>query len=297
MTRRLASTAAAVPTALATALSVLALAGTAAAQDCPPGSWFCEDAGVQPPGAQPAAPPGSQPPPGVGPARPGDMSDDGGDDEDRDLSPMPEPPPPPYAGPPVRQVSPPRAGAKRWREKFGLNLRLQGVPIPDGLADAWGAGEDPGMGGLGASFRWRPAPWFALDIGLDALGGIDYSGNDRFETALSSSGIFYLNPQHKVQVYLLAGIHVAHADVDNTQYRPNLSEDGFTDEYDYVGAQGGVGVEFRVSRRVGIDLDGVVLARTRVDDGDLPEFLDPRTGETGDSNVGGLLRAGITIWF
>lgn len=282
--RRLDSTAA--------ACFVLAFAANAAAQDCPPGSWFCEDAGVQPPAAQPPGPGGAPPAP-----PPAGESEPEGEEEDRDVQPMPEPPPPPSADYHVRRVSPPRAGAKRWREKFGLNLRLQGVPIPDGLADAWGDGEDPGMGGLGASFRWRPIPWFALDVGLDALGGIDYSGNDRFESAISTSGLFYLNPQHKVQAYLIAGIHLAHADVDNDQYRPNLAEGGYTDEYDYVGAQGGVGVEFRVSRRVGIDLDGLVLARTRIDDGDLPEFLDPRTGETGDSNVGGLLRAGITIWF
>jgi hypothetical protein len=269
----------------------LSLAGSAAAQDCPPGSWFCEDAGVKPPPGAPSGAPGA---PGDPASEPGGDDDD--DDDDRDVRPMPVPPPPPPPGPPVRQVSPPKAGVKRWRERFGLNLRLEGVPIPDGLADAWGDFDDPGMGGLGASFRWRPVPWFALDTGLDALGGVDYSGNDRFESALSASGIFYLNPQHKVQAYLIAGLHVAHADVQNEDYRPNLAEDGFTDEYSYAGGQAGVGVEFRVSRRVGIDLDGLVDARTRIDDGP-PEFLDPRTGETGDSNVGGLLRAGVTIWW
>lgn len=219
------------------------------------------------------------------------------DEGDRDVRPMPEPPPPPPPGPPVRQVSPAKAGAKRWREKFGLNLRLEGVPIPGGLAHRWGSYEEPGMGGLGASFRWRPIRWFALDVGVDALGGVDYSGNDRFESALSTSGLFYLNPQHKVQAYLLAGLHVAHAEVDNQDFRPNLSQAGYSDEYDYFGGQAGVGVEFRISRRVGIDLDGLVIARTRTDDGDFPEFVDPRTGETGDSTVGGMLRAGITIWF
>lgn len=288
MTRRFVSTAA--------ASLVLALAGTASAQDCPPGSWFCEDAGVQPP-AQPGQPgpgqPGGPPPPDD--ADPEDPGEDLGEDE---VPPMPEPPPPPSADYPVRRVSPPRAGVKRWREKFGLNLRLQYAPIPDGLSDAWRSVEDdPGLGGIGASFRWRPITWFALDFGLDALGGVDYSGNERFESAFSTSGLFYLNPQHKVQAYLIAGLNLAHAEVDNDQYRPNLSGAGFTDEYDYLGAHGGVGVEFRVSRRVGIDLDGLALVRTRIDDGDLPEFLDPRTGETGDSNVGGLLRAGITIWF
>lgn len=287
MTRRIASTAA--------ASLVLALAAPAAAQDCPPGSWFCEDAGVQPP-AQPGQPGPGQP--GGPPPSPDDDAEDADVGDDDEVPPMPEPPPPPAADYPVRRVSPPRAGVKRWREKFGLNLRLQGAPIPDGLAEAWGSyDDDPGLGGIGASFRWRPIRWFALDLGLDALGGVDYSGNDRFETAISSSGLFYLNPQHKVQAYLIAGIHLAHADVDNDQFRPNLSEGGYTDEYDYVGAQGGVGVEFRVSRRVGIDLDGLAIVRTRIDDGIYPEFLDPRTGETGDSNVGGLLRAGITIWF
>jgi hypothetical protein len=274
---------------LASASFVLAFAGVASAGDCPPGSppsWFCEDSGVQPPSG--AKPPADAP----------DHEDaDDEDDRPRDVRPMPEPPPPPPAGPPVRQVSPAKSGAKRWREKFGVNLRLEGVPIPDGLAHAWGTYEDPGMGGLGASFRWRPIPWFALDVGLDALGGVDYSGNDRFESAFSASGMFFLNPQHRVQAYLLAGLHVAHAEVDNEDYRPNLEVGGYSDDYDYVGGQAGVGVEFRVSRRVGIDLDGLVVARTRTDAGNLPEYLDPRTGETGDSSVGGLLRAGITIWF
>jgi hypothetical protein len=284
MTRRLVSAAA--------ASIALTFAGAASAGECPPGSppsWFCEDTGVQPPS-------GAKPPP-AGDATGDERTDAEAERERGDLRPMPEPPPPPPPGPPVRQVSPPKAGAKRWREKFGLNLRLEGVPIPDGLAHRWRSYEDPGMGGLGASFRWRPIPHFALDIGLDALGGIDYSGNDRFESVLSTSGIFYLNPQHKVQAYLIGGIHVAHAEVDNDDYRPNLAEYGYSDDYDYFGGQAGVGVEFRVSRRVGIDLDGLVLARTRTDGGEFPEFLDPRTGETGNSSVGGMLRAGVTIWF
>jgi len=271
---------------------VLTLSSVASAGECPPGSpasWFCEDSGAQPPVGM------GKPPPATERDTPAEADPE--EDGDRDVRPMPEPPPPPPPGPPVRQVSPPNAGAKRWREKFGLNLRLQGVPISDGLANAWGAYEDPGMGGLGASFRWRPMPWFALDVGLDALGGVDYSGNDRFESALSTSGIFYLNPQHQVQAYLIAGLHVAHAEVDNEDYRPNLTQGGYSDDYDYFGGQAGVGVEFRVSRRIGINLDGLAIGRTRIDDGNLPEFLDPRTGETGDSTVGGVLRAGVTVWF
>jgi opacity protein-like surface antigen len=296
--------------------------------DCPPGSWFCEEVEVPKPNldAEDGGDDGAS----------GAQADDGGDAEPKpkkkkktkkkkkatqveaegdsktvvvegngggetvvivrqqpgqrvvvvgeDGEPLAAPPPPP---------EPKKKRARRWRERFGLNLRLEGAAF---LARDEGAG----LGGLGASFRWRPSPYFALDVGTDIVGGVDYDGNDRIEVAGSLSGIVYFNPQHVVQVYGIGGLHMAHAEVD-TSYdycAYSYCDFGWNDSIgrDYVGAHAGLGVEFRLSRHIGLHMDALGLIREKVDDGP-PEFVDSRTGETTNTSGAGLFRAGINFWW
>jgi hypothetical protein len=307
----------------------LALPATAHAQegDCPPGSWFCEEVDLEPPpldeddDADEAAPPPRaepartrRPKPARSsasvkrrPATPAEaapvttvdgsapvviVKEPGAPDpqvvviERRAAEPEPalEPPPPP---PPKKQ--------RRWRETFGLNLRLQGAGF--GAADE-SLAEETGMGGIGLSFRWRPSPYFAFDFGGDVMGGTDYYGFDRVETTLSGSGLLYFNPQHRVQVYGIGGLHATHAEVEGFR---DGDLDGWTwmhDETvgrDYVGGHAGIGVEFRVSRLVGLHMDLIGIVRERVGDGP-PEFVNA-DGRTTDTSGAGLFRAGINFWW
>lgn len=184
---------------------------------------------------------------------------------------------------------------RRWRERFGLQLRLEGAAVVarDGNSSA-------GLGGAGASFRWRPSPYFAFDLGADIVGGTDYNGDDRVEFSGALSGILYFNPQHRVQVYAIGGIHLSHAEVDTPylqtagDFRSDWSGDEAT--RNYFGGHGGLGVEFRIARHFGMFVDALAIIRTRVDSEE-PEFRDPYTGETTNTSGAGLFRTGVNFWW
>ncbi len=191
---------------------------------------------------------------------------------------------------------------ERWREHFGLNLRVEGAAfIPrngDDLA---------GMGGAGASFRWRPSPFFAFDLGGDIVGGNDYNGDGRVEFAGSLSGLLYFNPQHRVQVYAIGGLHLSHAEVGTTCYDtmyPTDTRYGYdyyggcgSSSRNYFGGQFGLGLEFRIARHFGLFADALGIIRTRIDDSSVPEFTDPATGDRSNTSGAMLMRTGVNFWW
>lgn len=199
-----------------------------------------------------------------------------------------EPPPPP-----------PKPRKKRkWRDhrRWGLNLRVDGLLMPRYRDDVDNAA---GMAGLGISFLYRPTPMFALDIGTDFLGGVDAMGYERQELPISVSARIYANPRNMVQFYLFGGLNWSFARVQSDRLQANLA-DGDSDNYTYFGGHGGLGLEFRVSRLVGINLDGLAFVRTRTDAddyGSFPEYYNVETGETSNSSAAGMLRAGVTFWW
>lgn len=157
------------------------------------------------------------------------------------------------------------------------------------------------MGGFGVSLRYRPVPAFAFDAGLDVLGGTDFNGFQRTETPFSLSGMVFLNPRSRVQFYMLGGFHISRASVESDFDSPLLGGDGDrvgrSAEYSYFGGQGGVGLEFRISRLIALNVDALAFVRKRSDDGGKPEFKDLDTGKTTNSSAGGLLRGGMTFWW
>jgi opacity protein-like surface antigen len=195
--------------------------------------------------------------------------------------------------------APPPPRRRNYRE-WGLNLRLEGV-----LMDDDGRHEDASMGGLGVSLRYRPIPYFAFDAGLDFISGTDWAGNERRETALLLSGMVFFNPYSKVQFYTLGGIGFSGAEV--TLHEPDVKNaDGtitkgseFEEKYRYFGAHLGLGLEFRVSRKVALNLDVLGFIRGRTDRlaDEQPEFVDKETGRVTNTSGGGLARAGITFYW
>jgi len=301
---------------------VVGLSAPALAQDanCPPGAWFCEDTPVEaPPTAAPA--PAEKPaetpaakdtkppppngrgavviPPPAGKAAPPPVVV---------YQPVPNAPPPqviivsPGAPRPrvVYPVPPPPPKRPPWRPEWGLNLRLEGVAMAHE-----GAAEDAGMGGIGIGLRYRPVPAFAIEGDLDLIGGTDYNGFERAEVPLAFNGLLFVNPRSRVQFYFIGGFHVAWAKVRSDQASPLLTRntednDGWGDyeqEYSYFGGQLGIGLEFRLSRRVALDIDLIGFFRGRTDDGDLPEFVDWDTGRTTNSSGGGLFRGGVSFYW
>jgi len=187
--------------------------------------------------------------------------------------------PPPFPPPP------PAPARKRAGPEWGAQLRLE----------AMGMGEDAatgaGMGGFGLSLRPRPTPHFAIDCGVDFLGGTDYRGYRRDEAAFLVNPMVFINPRNKVQVYLLGGVGFSWAQLDNPG--------GTAIRYSYVGIDSGAGIEWRFSRHMAFGGDFVWFIRGRTDPeaSRQPEFVDRRTGRTTNASAGALVRIGLTFYW
>ncbi len=302
------------------AVAAVTISAPALAQEargsCPPGAWFCEE--VAPPAAQ-------EEPADVGeeaapPERPGRFATPPPRIHRRHPPPVVVYQPSPHAGPPpqvvivspgaappapvrvkVRAIEAPAerpAKPRRWHRRWGLNLRVEGAALGGG---EHGGAEDAGMGGLGLSLRFRPVPAFAFDLGVDVLSGTDWNGFKRTEMPLSLSGMLFVNPKSRVQFYFMGGAHFSHAEVESNTYDPLLEHEyedsASSTEYSYFGGQGGIGLEFRISRLVALNIDALGFVRKRTDDGGAPEFVDPVTGRTTNTSGGGLFRGGLTFWW
>lgn len=262
---------------ISTALSLGLFAPVARAQ-CPEGDWFCDPAGESP---TKEAPPGEPPPPG-------------------DASPPKAEPP--ADGSTVRKRAtvridpgtPPPPRRPRHRRELGVNLHIDGALF----GSESGMSHDAGMGGLGAAFRMRLHPVFALDIGVDFLGGRDFNGNARAEGVLSANGLLYLNPRQRIELYLLAGLFTSRAQVD-VRYLGGERVAPHDASYAYFGGQVGFGAEVRLSRRVSAQADvlGFVRERSRRYRYFEPDFVDPETHRTTNRSGGGLVRGGFTFYW
>lgn len=271
---------------------------------CPPGSWFCTGAEpAAPPAPGPALnpsaglggklaplpnpdlavtppPPPSSPPPSV---PPGEV-------------PPPAPPPGPYVAvpafpPPPYPLEYPYRMGPRVTHAWGLDAHVE--------AAAFGKGTNgsAAMAGGGIGIRFRPRPYFAIEGDLDFLGGTDYQGDRRQETALTINGLVFVNPQSRVQAYLVGGVGFSGAHVDCNA--PSLTcPAGTSVDYDYVGAEVGGGVEFRLTGSLALDLDLRGFIRTRTDAWAVvePEFVDS-AGRTTNTSGGGLLTGGLAFFF
>jgi hypothetical protein len=202
----------------------------------------------------------------------------------------------PYARPRPPMITAPHA-VPRWQPEFGMNLRVEGM----GINKPGGSTFSAGLGGVGLSLRYRPSPHFAFDMGVDVLAGTDWNGNHRTEVPVSLSGMIFLNPRSRAQFYLLLGGNVSRAQIHgghSVTPQGDFGGDDSTTGYTYAGGQGGGGFEFRLSRRVALDLDVVGFVRTRVDGGSTPEFTDPQNpSRTTNTSGGALGRGGLTFWW
>ena len=149
------------------------------------------------------------------------------------------------------------------------------------------------------SLRYRPVPAFAFDLGADLLAGNDYNGFARTETPVSLSGLIYLNPQSRVQVYVEGGGHYSHAEVRSDEPSPLLHSVGgwqYGASYNYLGGQAGGGLELRFGRRFSMNFDVLGFVRSRVGNLTQAEFEDA-SGRKSNTSGGALVRGGMTFWW
>jgi len=275
--------------ALAPALSF------AASEDCPDG-WFCEPNPAPPSPAPGAAPPPSGPGGPTAPARPG--APPAYDLGNYPQAPDAEPPPADEAElsleVPPDNPPPKRRHRHRFRE-WGLNVHLTAARLnsaPQLAPDAW-------LGGLGFAFRYRPVPALAFEAGVDLLKRSDYPYYSRTEAALLLNTLLFFNPHDAAQIYALGGLGFSGAEVTVGPRADEAYFRRYEDHYSYFGAQLGLGLEVRITRRVAIagDLIGFVRGRTDYRWHDDAEYVDPNTGRERDTTGGGLLRAGMTFYW
>lgn len=201
-------------------------------------------------------------------------------------------------------------GAGCWKSEWGFNARLQGIGLGDAGDPA--TARDAGMGGFGVSLRYRPWARFAVDAGFDIIGGTDLNGFERVEVPFSVNGMLYFNPKSRSQFYVIGGVNWSTASVSSSSPSPLLAatKDGnsYAAEYKYFGGQLGVGLEFRLSKRLSFNVDALGFMRSRdVDDHgkdgkagaskDVPEFFNAQTGQSTNKSGGGLFRGGLTLWW
>ena len=159
--------------------------------------------------------------------------------------------------------------------KLGLHFDVGGTFGPQVL-----------MGGLSGALRFRPKEHVAIDLGSGYFAGNDYQGFYRTEIPLTANALFFVNPQHKAQVYFLLGPGVSFGRVDTYDELRHMT---------YIGGQAGMGLELRLAPAFALNVDVRGVLRHRIDNDPRPEFFDG-TRST-DTSGGAVLAFGATFYF
>ena len=210
---------------------------------------------------------------------------------------MAQPPAVYYAPVPQRPVyyrpAEPFWGASR----LGIDLRIDGAT---GFTPNV-SGHPYGLGGAGIGLRYRAAPHFGFEGGVDFLGGRDWNDHKTFDFAGNLGGNLYFNPRSRAQLYLSGGLLVDHASAQQTAGLP-CPLNGFCPStsqglsYNHVGGYAGLGLEIFATRRLAFHLDARPFVRQTVG-GSSPEFTDPTTGHSTNTSAGIMGSGGMIFYF
>jgi hypothetical protein len=142
------------------------------------------------------------------------------------------------------------------------------------------------MGGFSGALRFRPNEHVGIDLGSGYFAGNDYQGFYRTEIPLTANVLFFVNPQHKLQVYFLLGPGLSFGRVDTFNEVRRMT---------HVGGQAGIGLELRLAPAFALNVDVRGVIRHRIDSDPRPEFFDG-TRSTNTSS-GAVLTFGGTLYF
>jgi hypothetical protein len=142
------------------------------------------------------------------------------------------------------------------------------------------------MGGFSGAIRFRPKEHVGIDLGSGYFAGNDYQGFYRTEIPLTANVLFFVNPQHKLQLYFLMGPGVSFGRVNTFNEVRRMT---------HIGGQAGIGLELRLAPAFALNVDARGIIRHRIDNDPRPEFIDG-TRSTNTSG-GAVLTFGGTIYF
>ncbi len=186
---------------------------------------------------------------------------------------------------------------------LGTNRRALGL---GGFAAGLGFGSHGddgarGMGGVGATLRYRQHPMFATELSIAGMAGTDYNSDSRVEVPVTLSELIYFNPQNRFQLYAVVGVGASWASVTyNDANARARGVDGAA--YTYIGGLAGLGAEWQLTPNFSIYGDARAFIRTRVDPGtrDNAEFSRINAAghtETSNASVGVLGQLGGIFYF
>jgi hypothetical protein len=176
---------------------------------------------------------------------------------------------------PIQQPPPKPPEPVDRDRKVGLHFDVGGTFGPQVL-----------MGGFSGALRFRPKQHIGLDLGSGYFAGSDYQGFYRTEVPVTANMLFFVNPQHKLQVYFLLGPGLSFGRVDTFYEVRRMT---------YVGGQAGLGLELRLAKAFALNTDVRGVLRYRVDGDPRPEFVDG--GRSTDTSGGAVLTFGATFYF
>jgi hypothetical protein len=174
----------------------------------------------------------------------------------------------------------------RRHRGFGFGARVGGGYA--GLSDI-------GMYGGGINLRYTASPSVGIELTVDAFGGTGYAGAERTEFPITLNVLWYLNPRSRFQVYILGGLGISIAEVE---------QNGYTDDPLYGGGEIGLGLELLLGNHFGITLDARGFVRTRMnerEEGNLAHDGSCRTGDDGqtectDLEAGAVFNLGVNFY-
>jgi hypothetical protein len=172
----------------------------------------------------------------------------------------------------IEQPPPPPAERER---KVGLHFDVGGT-----------FGPQVQMAGFSGALRFRPKEHLGIDLGSGYFAGHDYQGFYRSEIPVTANLLFFVNPQHKFQLYFLLGpgLSFGHVEMFNEVRRMT-----------HIGGQGGIGVELRLAPAFALNVDVRGVIRHRIDSDPRPEFFDGTRGT--NTSGGAVLSFGGTLYF
>jgi hypothetical protein len=177
----------------------------------------------------------------------------------------------PASQPEVVEAPPP---PKRER-KVGLHFDFGGTFGPQVL-----------MGGFSGALRFRPKEHVGIDLGSGYYAGNDYQGFNRTEIPVTANILFFVNPQHKLQLYFLLGPGVSFGRVNMINEVRRMT---------HIGGQAGMGLELRLVPAFALNVDVRGILRHRIDSDPRPEFFDGTRGT--NTSGGAMLTFGGTLYF
>ena len=159
--------------------------------------------------------------------------------------------------------------------------------------------EATGMGGAGAFLRFHSWPNFAFELGTDYYIGEGYAGAMREEVPVEFSVLWFFGRHDSAfRLFLSTGVGAAWA---------RVGEGDRVDEPWYVGAMGGIGLEWRLIDSLALvaDLRGFIRQRVNDRPSDPEYVLDPMwndgnckaSGECTDLQGGGTFNLGAILYF